>query len=293
MPDQLNSDRGRAWTEADMQRPWGAEVEFLRHLAGDPALNIEQAAMLRHCAKRIESTALVSASPLDGKYGDVLRPFVSMMNAELHANAGKGDRPGWLSMSTDTCLLEIYYHLAKLQKSVRDDAGNAIVEHSADVANMAMMLVDICGGLATAPEVVTQPAAAVVPDGYVLVPVILPPLAVSKIKDHLAEEHQLHSAKARPLWARLLEIVNGISVSDQEDLFVAENQRAPAPIFRAPPVADADLMLHPSTLKWLDEEIETAHGIGSDTDSDDQRHIIHLERLRKFAKRMTGASDHG
>lgn len=81
------------------------------------------------------------------KYDDVLLPFVALMRAELHANSGKGDRPGWLRMSTDTCLLEIYYHLAKLQKAVRKEAGNAICEHAADVANMAMMLVDICGGL--------------------------------------------------------------------------------------------------------------------------------------------------
>jgi len=81
------------------------------------------------------------------KYDNVLLPFVALMRAELHANSGKGDRPGWLRMSTDTCLLEIYYHLAKLQKAVRKEAGNAICEHAADVANMAMMLVDICGGL--------------------------------------------------------------------------------------------------------------------------------------------------
>lgn len=94
--------------------------------------------------KPAEGGAVVA---LTGKYGAVLRPFVAMMDAELHANAGKGDRPGWLAMSADTCLLEIYYHVAKLQKAVRKDQGNAICEHAADVANMAMMLVDICGGL--------------------------------------------------------------------------------------------------------------------------------------------------
>lgn len=82
------------------------------------------------------------------KYDEVLKPFVKMMEAELHANAGKGDRPGWLSMSANTCLLEIYYHLSKLQKSVKDGNGDGICEYAADVANMSMMLVDICGGLA-------------------------------------------------------------------------------------------------------------------------------------------------
>lgn len=94
---------------------------------------------------------------LSGKYGDVLRPFVIAMDKELHANAGKGDRPGWLRMTPETALLEIYYHLSKLQKAVRDDNGPGIQEYAADVANMSMMLLDICGGLAlieyTAPQV--------------------------------------------------------------------------------------------------------------------------------------------
>lgn len=85
--------------------------------------------------------------PLTGKYGDVLRPFVLAMEKELHANAGKGDRPGWLKMRPEIALLEIYYHLSKLQKAVKDDNGPGIMEYSADVANMSMMLLDICGGL--------------------------------------------------------------------------------------------------------------------------------------------------
>lgn len=86
-------------------------------------------------------------SPLTGKYGDVLTPFVTLMEKELHANAGKGDRAGWLAMSPAVAMLEIYYHAAKLQKAVKDDAGPHIQEYAADVANMAMMLLDLCGGL--------------------------------------------------------------------------------------------------------------------------------------------------
>ena len=81
------------------------------------------------------------------KYDDVLKPFVLMMEKELHANAGKGDRPGWLAMSADTCLLEIIYHFGKLQASVKRGDIEGITEYAADVANMAMMLVDICGAL--------------------------------------------------------------------------------------------------------------------------------------------------
>ena len=89
----------------------------------------------------------LEAGPLVGKYGDVLLPFVNLMEHELHANSGKGDRPGWLAMDRKTALLEIFYHLAKLQKATKDDDQAGIREYGADVANMAMMLVDICGAL--------------------------------------------------------------------------------------------------------------------------------------------------
>lgn len=79
------------------------------------------------------------------KYDDTLLPFVALMRKELHANADKGDRPGWLSMSADTCLLEIIYHFGKLQASVKRGDGNGMDEYGADVANMCMMLLDICG----------------------------------------------------------------------------------------------------------------------------------------------------
>ena len=82
------------------------------------------------------------------KFDDVLLPFLSLMRQELHANTGKGDRPGWLRMDANTALLEVYYHLSKLQKAVKHNDGPAIMEYSADVANMAMMVLDICGGLA-------------------------------------------------------------------------------------------------------------------------------------------------
>lgn len=92
---------------------------------------------------------------LQGKYGDVLGPFVALMETELHANARKGDRPGWLSMPPSTALLEIYWHTAKLSAAVKNNDAALIREHSADVANMAMMLLDVCGGLDVQPQ---QPA---------------------------------------------------------------------------------------------------------------------------------------
>jgi len=82
------------------------------------------------------------------KFDDVLLPFLSLMRKELHANTGKGDRPGWLAMDANTALLEVYWHAAKLSAAVKNNDGPAIMEHSADVANMAMMVLDVCGGLA-------------------------------------------------------------------------------------------------------------------------------------------------
>lgn len=82
------------------------------------------------------------------KYDDVLIPFLALMRIELHANSDKGDRPGWLSMSPETALLEIYWHTAKLSAAVKNDDTALITEHAADVANMAMMLLDVCGALA-------------------------------------------------------------------------------------------------------------------------------------------------
>ena len=80
-----------------------------------------------------------------GKYDEVLRPFVAMMEKELHANASKGDRPGWLQMDSKTAILEVFYHMGKLHQAVHRGEAEAIKEYAADVANMCMMLVDVCG----------------------------------------------------------------------------------------------------------------------------------------------------
>lgn len=104
------------------------------------------------------ATEVISSS---GKYSNVLRPFFAMMEAELHANTGKGDRPGWLAMSPEQCLLEIYYHTAKLQKAVKNNDMKGVREHIADVANMSMMLADTCGWLdVVSSELASAEAAA-------------------------------------------------------------------------------------------------------------------------------------
>jgi hypothetical protein len=90
------------------------------------------------------------ASP--SKYDEVLNPFLEIMKRELAANSYKGDRPGWLKMTPGDCLLEIYYHTGKLHKAVHGSDAASINEYAADVANMSMMIVDICGGLALSTE---------------------------------------------------------------------------------------------------------------------------------------------
>lgn len=70
-------DRGPAWTAEDEKKPWGCEVAFLRHLATDPALNTDQAMMLRHCANRIESTA---AQPAAAGVPDHVRRLVGKLD---------------------------------------------------------------------------------------------------------------------------------------------------------------------------------------------------------------------
>lgn len=94
------------------------------------------------------------------KYDDTLMPFLALMRRELHANSGKGDRPGWRRMSPEVALLEIYWHTAKLSAAVKNNDGPAIEEHSADVANMAMMLLDVCDGLTPVVEHAAAPAPA-------------------------------------------------------------------------------------------------------------------------------------
>ena len=99
-------------------------------------------AMLKHGDKLLIAADQLFG-PLTGKYGAFLAPFVALMERELHANSGKGDREGWLSMSPETAILEIHHHVAKLQKAILNRDIDGIREYAADVANMAMMSVDV------------------------------------------------------------------------------------------------------------------------------------------------------
>lgn len=85
------------------------------------------------------------------KYDEVLRPFVVLMEKELHANSHKGDREGWLQMTEEHALGEIEYHVSKLSSAMANMNPDGIREYAADVANLCMMLLDIGGQLNAAP----------------------------------------------------------------------------------------------------------------------------------------------
>jgi hypothetical protein len=123
-------------------------------------------------AKRLWNAAMKASLPLglpsspfpEQKYEDTLLPFLELMRAELHANTAKGDRPGWLTMSPEKGLLEIYWHTAKLSAAVKNKNTPAIKEHAADVANMSMMLLDVCVGIGIEPPAqisTTMPSPAI------------------------------------------------------------------------------------------------------------------------------------
>lgn len=85
------------------------------------------------------------------KYNEVLRPFTAAMERELHANSRKGDRPAWLQLSAATLMLELLYHHSKLQVALDAGDGDRIMEYTADIANISMMIADVCGALSLVP----------------------------------------------------------------------------------------------------------------------------------------------
>lgn len=160
--DSIDARGGPVWMDRDQ---WGIVTDALiehranadsRKAANDASSSDIRADMCTTIIALIRDATAIRASAsttppvaeLSGdKYDVVLHPFTTLMRKELHANAGKGDRPGWLQMDRKTALLELYYHLSKLQKAMKDDNADGIREYGADVANMAMMAVDVCGQL--------------------------------------------------------------------------------------------------------------------------------------------------
>ena len=67
------------------------------------------------------------------------------MIKELAANHDKGDRDGdkgWIHLDKKVLLSEIYYHTGKLQAALMSGDIELIKEHTADIANGALMICD-------------------------------------------------------------------------------------------------------------------------------------------------------
>lgn len=73
-----------------------------------------------------------------------LQQFAILMERELQANAHKGT---WKNCPPQQILSDVLWHLAKLGWAIKENNLEAIREHSADTANMCMMIADIMGCL--------------------------------------------------------------------------------------------------------------------------------------------------
>lgn len=73
--------------------------------------------------------------------------FSRLMRKELIANSRKGDRPGWMRQAARNIVSDIYYHTGKLQMAVEKGDIEQVKEYAADVANLALMVVDVQANL--------------------------------------------------------------------------------------------------------------------------------------------------
>ncbi len=80
-------------------------------------------------------------------YDAILPEFAKFMKKELEANFTKGDRTGehgWLSVTENKYWIQdLYYHVGKLQAAVMNNDIERIKENTADIANLAMMMLDV------------------------------------------------------------------------------------------------------------------------------------------------------
>lgn len=80
-------------------------------------------------------------------YDDILPEFQKYMRKELESNYLKGDRngvSGWLEVKDNKFWIsELYYHVGKLQSAIMNNDIKRIEENCADIANLAMMTLDV------------------------------------------------------------------------------------------------------------------------------------------------------
>jgi hypothetical protein len=214
---QLNDWAVRADAEIDRlaSKPLGDSLHPVMQHALAPFLHL--AAALPPAAPAPLPPELVAHAE---KYDDVLVPFLTLMRRELHANCGKGDRPGWLAMSANEGLLEVYYHLSKLQKAVKHNDGPAIQEFSADVANMAMMVLDICGGLAWV-DAVAAPASPA-NDDQINVALNAPVACGESVRWYLEQAFTNDESQVRDIMVReIVRVILAASAAPLPDLHAA------------------------------------------------------------------------
>ena len=86
-----------------------------------------------------------------------LRPevaaFAMLMEEELRKH---DDRPGWKDCSPGWLMDRLHQELKELSSALNHDIAEAVPREAADVANFAMMIADVSGGLKPAPP--TPPA---------------------------------------------------------------------------------------------------------------------------------------
>jgi hypothetical protein len=92
-----------------------------------------------------------------------------------------------------------------------------------------------------------KPEPAIEAGAFMLVPVRLPALAISEIKDMLEADYGIYDAKARPLWSSLLRIVTGMSLERQ----ISINEQRQATTQPPAPALTVDELEAVDYLQWL------------------------------------------
>jgi hypothetical protein len=93
-------------------------------------------------------------------YDKVILEFGRYMRKELEANYLKGDRNGrlgWMNNKNNkSWISELYYHVGKLQSALMNDDIKRVAENCADIANLAMMTLDVKINLLMAHEIIAN-----------------------------------------------------------------------------------------------------------------------------------------
>lgn len=113
---------------------------------GEPRPSLAPAPPFNESVARAEGDG-VSDQPNSSTWAYVLA-FAHEMERKLAANRHKGDRDGWVKMPHGWLLTRVLAETAELASALDAEDGSArITSEAADVANFAMMIADVSGGL--------------------------------------------------------------------------------------------------------------------------------------------------